>query len=227
MRKIVLIILFWTVLLFGHEYQYDVKASLVGKVGEVKVKSNHTKNRYSISLSIKATGFAKSLSDNLVEKHSSRGTIKDGEYYSNEYKIVKSYKDIKYIKKYTFDYKRKKIKKSFIKWKAGKKIYQKTVTLNYFCNNDVLTLYPNVIRFKKKHNSGRYSMKLAGAERYGNKLDFEMLKGGKKLEIRLHRSFFSGGVGVLDMDMDASDTVEYAKLKGVKLLGTMRLYPVK
>lgn len=241
MKKIYVLLLAMTVSAVSQSYRYDVKASLVGKIGEVRVTSSESKTKYSIDLRLKATGFAKSMSHNLVEHHSSHGSIRDGEYYAKEYKLVKTYKDMKYIRKYIFDYKRKKIKKVSIKWKKGKKLYEKSTTLKYFANNDAMTLYHNVLRFKGTHKAGRYGIKLAGAEKDGGRILFDIpsgkalkhaqgalgVRGLDILSLGLRRSFFSGGKGTLSLGIDSSGTTQKATLTNVKLLGTMTLYRIK
>jgi len=151
MKKIMMI----SVLLFVSLHAgtaYSARGTLVGEI--VSIRENHQANskHYNIDIDMRATGIAKSMSGNLKEHHSSRGTVKDGEFYAKEYKIDKSYKDIHYIRKYQFDYKRKRITKISIKWKKGKKLYEEKKVLAYFAHNDLLTLYHNIMRFKKKWN---------------------------------------------------------------------------
>lgn len=227
MKKIFTIVLMTIIVVHAQKFVFDIKASLVGKIGKIVVQSDESKSKYSIDLKVKATGFAKSMSGNLVEHHTSHGSIKSGEYYAKEYKVVKSYKDIKLIKKYTFDYKKKKIMKITTKWKKGKKLYEKKKILAYFANNDVLTLYHNVVRFKKSHKAGHYGIRLAGAETNGGKILFNISKEKDYLSLSIHRSFFSGGKGTLALGIGADDIVNRGTLKSVKLLGTLTLYRIK
>ena len=234
MKKISILLLLGG--LIHAQITYIAKASLIGEIGRVFVSEKKDKKHYQIDVEIKATGLAKSMSGNLVEHHTSIGFIKDGEYYAQKYRIQKQSKNKRYFKEYTFDYKRKKITKVSKKWKAGKLSYARKKILKYFSQNDLLTLYHNILHFKAGGKQGQYTIKSAGAEQGDSKLRFtlytqkksqEMLhdigmsQRGDALNLFMKRGFFSGGKGSLTFFMDSNEVTQKAILKSVKILGTV------
>ena len=223
------------------EMVYSANGTFIGKILDIRINHHANAKKYTISIDMKAVGLAKTMSGGLKERHTSHGTIRRGEYYAKEYMIDKLYKDIRYIRKYLFDYKRKKIVKVSTKWKKGKKLYEKKETLRYFAHNDIMTLYHNIMRFKKKNKTGRYVIALAGAEKEGGKLTFSLpegahLKGEQKalgmknseiIKLFMKRSFFSGGKGNLVFGVDKKGIVKKGTLKNVKLLGEVTLKHIK
>jgi len=214
--------------LLGETYRYSISGGLIGSVAEAVVTHHETKGDYHIRIDLVATGLAKMMSGNQKEHHISFGTIKNGEYYAKEYKIDKTYKNIHYIRRYLFDYAHQKITKISTKWKDGEKQYQTKTTLGYFAHNDILTLYHNVMRYKKKKGTGQYAIKLAGAEKEGGKLTFvlsdqKQFHGLESIKLFLHRSFFAKGKGALTLGIDGAGIVQEGVLDSVKLLGEVRL----
>jgi hypothetical protein len=227
----ILMILFYT-LMYAKSYQYSISGGLIGSVADATVSYSEKGSSYRINIDIAAKGMARMLSDNLKEHHTSYGSIKHGEYYAKEYKIDKTYKDIRHIRRYLFDYTHQKITKISTKWKKEKKIHEHKERLKYFAHNDILTLYHNIMRFKKKHKAGNYTIKLAGAEKEGGKLTFTLPKGKtfhalESIKLFLRRSFFSKGQGGLTLGVDASGIVKRGILDNVKLLGEVTLKRTK
>ncbi len=240
MKKI--LILFSFVLGSLHaEMLYSASGTLIGELMDIRIKHHATAKIYRIEVDMKAVGIAKSMSHGLKERHTSRGMIKKGEYYAKEYKIEKSYKKIRYIRTYRFDYQHQRIIRTSIKWKKGKKLYEKKKTLSYFAHNDLLTLYPNIMQFKQKNKAGKYSMILAGAESEGGKLTFILPQGralkqeqkvlgmqdADVIKLFIKKSFFSGGKGSLLLGIDKEGVVQRGSLDRVKLLGKVTLKRIK
>ncbi|HIP61798.1 MAG TPA: hypothetical protein EYG98_04510 [Sulfurovum sp.] len=240
MKKILLMIF----VLLGSmqaELVYSASTSLLGQIGEVKITSKYDKKNYYIKLDLKATGLAKSMSGGLVEHHLSKGFIKDGELHAREYSIEKFYKKNRYLKRYIFDYKKKKIKKVMKKWKNGKLAYNYSKALGYFANNDILTLYPNIMRFKNKDKTGSYTIRAAGAEKEGSKLTFTLpdtksaksilddldIDDGEIVKLFLQRSFLSNGKGNLTFGIGEDGIVKKATLNKLKLFGTLTAKRIK
>ena len=223
------------------EMVYSAKGTLIGKIMDIRVNHHANAKKYRTRIDIKAVGLAKMMSDGLKESHASYGTVRRGEYYAKEYKIDKTYKDIHYIRKYLFDYKKKKITKVSIKWQKGKKLYENKEILKYFAHNDILTLYHNIMRFKKKNKSGSYAIALAGAEKEGGKLTFSLPKGARLqgeqkalgmknsevIKLFMKRSFFSGGKGNLVFGVDKKGIVKRGTINSIKSLGKVTLKRIK
>jgi len=241
MRRVLLIISFLFVSIDA-ELLYHVNASLLGKIGEVRVTSKQSKHSYSIKLDIKTTGIARRMSGNLLEHHSSKGYIKNGQFYAREYTVSKSYEDMKYLKKYKFDYSKKKIKKTLRKWQNGKLVRDSNSTLDYFSHNDIMTLYHNIRAFEKKNKAGAYSIWAAGAERVGGKSMFVLPTHEQKsamldemsldnsmqsIKLFLSRAYFSGSKGNIIFGIDKKGITKRATLNNLKLFGTVSIDRVK
>jgi len=225
----------------AHPLHYVAKGTLVGTMIDAKVHYTTNSKRYTIRVDMKATGLIKLMSGGQIEHHSSYGSVRHGEYYAKEYKIDKTYKDIHYVRRYLFDYKKRKITKISTKWKQGKKLYEHKEVLKYFAHNDILTLYHNIVKYKKKHPSGHFSVVLAGAEKEGGRLTC-VFPSGKKLQqeqkamgeeragiikVYMKRVFLSGGRGNLTFVVDQNGIAKKVVLDSVKLLGKVTLKRVR
>ena len=243
MKKSIIVILTLTISMFAESgsLHYVAKGTLVGRMIDAQVQYNADKSVYSVKVKMRATGIAKMLSGGQVESHTSSGRIKHGEYLAKEYRIEKRFKDIRYLRRYLFDYQRKKITKISTKWEKGKKLYENRETLKYFAHNDILTLYHNIVRYKQKHASGHFAIALAGAEKEGGKLKF-FFPAGKSLQreqnkldevgtgiikVYMKRKFLSGGKGNLTFAIDTHGIANKVVLDSVKLLGKVVLKRIK
>jgi len=243
MKKIIMIIFVCLTGAYAEtgNLHYVAKGTLVGTFVDATVQYSAGKSRYNIKVKMRAVGIAKTLSGGQVETHTSSGKIKNGEYFAKEYKIEKRFKQIHYIRRYLFDYTRKKITKISAKWKSGKKLYENRETLKYFAHNDILTLYHNVMRYKKKHASGHFAIALAGAEKEGGRLRFS-LPSGKKLQkerkaldekdadvikVYLRRKFLSGGKGNLTFAIGKDGIADKVVLDSAKIFGKVVLKRIK
>ncbi len=207
---------------------YIARGSLVGGIADIKLHHRETSETYTTRLVISATGLAKTLSGNQKEIHISKGKVRHNEYYAGEYVVTKWHKNTKYLKRYLFDYLHKKIRKFSTKWKNGKQVYSKKETLRYFSHNDMLTLYHNILHFKKRHKRGKYAITLAGAENHGGKVTFgfangQDMKGADTLTLDINNSAFAKGKGRLLFEIGSDSSVITGELRGVKLLGTVTL----
>jgi len=223
------------------QLHYVARGTLVGKMIDVKVNASANNKRYSIRIDMQTMGMIKLMTGGQIEHHSSYGSVRNGEYYAKEYKIDKTYKKIHYIRRYLFDYRNKKITKISMKWKEGKKLYETKEILKYFTHNDILTLYHNVLRFKKSHKPGSYSLTLAGAEKEGGKLKFVLpgstaltkeqsklgMKQAEVIKVFMYRSFLSGGKGSLTFGIDKNGIAEKIILDSVKMLGKVTLKRIR
>ena len=215
---------------------YDIKTSFMGKVGEVHLDSYEDGKTYSITADIKATGIAKTLSKRLHYIHKSSGFIKNGEYYATRYSVEQSRGSRRSLKVYRFDYKHKIVTKNYKRWKHGKLTTNKTVTLGYFTHIDGLNVYPYIMKFKKTHPAGTYTLTSAGAERFGGNVDFTIAdnqtaraqlhrlgqKTGYIVQIFASKDFFVGGRGTLTFAIDTHDVTKVVELTEVKKAGTIK-----
>lgn len=212
---------------------YEVRTSMMGKVGEVDLQSSNDGSHYSITADIRATGIAKMVSKKLHYINKSEGFIKNGEYYATKYTLERNRGSKKSIKIYTFDYKNKTITKHYKKWKKGKLVTNRKVQLGYFTHIDGLNVYPHIMKFKNSHPAGQYSVTSAGAEKIGGKVDFLIsdkattpsqlkhlgMKTGSVIQIFAAKDFFKGGQGTLTFGIDENNVAQSIELKEVDTIG--------
>jgi hypothetical protein len=144
---------------------YDVSFGILGKMGESDAILKKQNGRYTIDISMKATGMAKTLSKNRKERHHSEGIVRNGRLIFKRYDVIRSYGNKKIVKSYRADRKHRIIRKIYEKYKNGKRYVHKESVLPFFTNDDLLTLYFNLDTYIDKRKPGTYRFKAAGAER--------------------------------------------------------------
>jgi len=148
------------------DVSYRVSFGMFGQMGIADAHLETNGNKYTIDISMKATGLAKTLSKNRKERHISKGHVVNGLYISDSYKVIKSYGK-KYVEKvYTIDHKKKKVIKEYFRKKNGKIQKEKRIVLDFYSKNDLLALYFNLSKLiQNKDKAGIYTLTAVGAER--------------------------------------------------------------
>lgn len=150
---------------------YDVHYGIVGKIGTTVAVLKKDKHRYTIDIQLEATGLAKILSADRKEHHISKGHIKRGLMISDLYQVIKSYGSVVINKEYRIDHQRKRVHKTYTKYREGKQVSQKNSVLNFYSEDDLLTLYFNLDkRVKNKTTAKTYLFQAVGAERQQGKV---------------------------------------------------------
>jgi hypothetical protein len=144
---------------------YDVSFGIFGKMGESDAVLKIKNGRYTIDISMKATGMAKRLSKNRKEHHHSEGIVRNGKLVFRRYDVIRTYGKKKVVKSYVVDHKRHRIRKVYEKYENGKRYAYQESILPFYTDDDLLTLYFNLDRYIDKRKPGTYRFKAAGAER--------------------------------------------------------------
>ncbi len=145
---------------------YDVTYGIVGKVGEARARLESSGNTYTIDIGMAATGLAATLSGNRKEHHRSVGHIENGLLVSDRYEVVRRYRDTRVVKTYTINHRKKKVLKSYKKYRGGKLLKDEHNVLDFYSKDDLLTLYFNLDRhLPDKHKAGTYHFTAVGAEK--------------------------------------------------------------
>jgi hypothetical protein len=221
---------------------YDVSYGIFGKIGTAKAVLKKEAQTYSIDIKLEATGLAKMLSRGRMEQHISKGHIRNGIMVSDRYQLIKSHGDVRINKEYKIDHKRKKITKKYTKHKDGKLITDKTTLLDFYAEDDLLTLYFNLDSIiKEKQKSHTYIFKAVGAERQKGKVTVII---PKKDNIKrytdalgndaawyataiIHQKIFSSKEGRLMLDVSKDGITNKAVLKDVIFFGDIRAVRTK
>jgi hypothetical protein len=171
MKKLTLLLLLTTTLLFGATAKYDVTFSIFGKIGEADVSMERTKDTYLITLDAKTTGKAASLSKNRQEKYISQGTVVDGRLVPDVLTIERKSDDKLEYTSFIFDHDEEKIliEKAKIKKESESDIDILSLAITYtyhdkfsashkandfYTQNDILTLFFNASHYLKEMQAG-------------------------------------------------------------------------
>ena len=148
------------------DVSYEVSFGVFGKLGISDAHLETVGDKYTIDIKMKATGLAKTLSKNRKERHISKGHIVNGMFISDSYTVVKSYGVKHTEKRYTIDHKNKKVKKEYLRTKNGKIEKDESTLLDFYSENDLLTLYFNLPKLiKERLKADTYTFSAVGAER--------------------------------------------------------------
>ena len=218
------------------DVSYKVNFGILGEMGISDAHLETQGNKYIIDIKVKATGLAKTLSQNRKERHISKGHIVNGLYISDSYKVIKSYGK-KYVEKlYTIDHKKKKVTKEYLHKNNGKRKKGKHTVLDFYSKNDLLTLYFNLPKMiKDKSKAGSYKLSAVGAERQKGTVKVTIpkdteLKGYKKtlgegdywyLTAIIYQKIFASNKGELMLAVGKEGVAQKAVLKDLIMFGDL------
>ncbi len=232
---------------------YDVSYGIFGTLGIAKASIDIKDNIYTIKVIAKATGIAKFFSNGKEETYTSSGIVKNNIFIPNTY-IKTSKTNSKNLKKiYTFDYMKNKVvvektqnKLVIIKAKydgtseSRKKKDKKWVKshciedLEYFSNNDLLSLFFNIKQFVPSFNKGtKHSLNAVGAnnkngliniivpsgKKYKNLEKNLNIKSDDKFIAQINQDIFSSKKGELFISLNNYGISNKAVLKDVLFFG--------
>ncbi len=213
---------------------YKVSFGMIGEIGEAKAHLEKEANKYSIEVAGEATGLAKNLSKNRKEIQMSKGHIKEGLLIPDSYTVIRSFSNKVITNTYTIDHEKKSVVQFNEKTENGKRIWSDRKVLNYYADNDLLTLYFNInILIPEKGKKGLYAFKIVGAEKQkgnveiivpdkDNRGEYEKNLGGKGtwyLTAIIHQKIFSSNKGELILSINETGITEKAMLKDVVMFG--------
>ncbi|MCD6212936.1 MAG: DUF3108 domain-containing protein [Sulfurovum sp.] len=235
--------LFILVLLFMSQIQanvldvsYKVSFGVFGKLGISDAHLETTGDKYTIDIKMKATGLAKTLSKNRKERHVSKGHIVNGLYVSDSYTVVKSYGKKHTEKRYTIDHNSKQVKKEYLRTKNGKIEKDEHTVLDFYSENDLLTLYFNLSKMiKERSKPGTYAFSAVGAERQKGRVEVYIpkeseLEGYKKtlgegeywyMTAVIYQKIFASNKGELMLAVGKDGITQKAVLKDLMMFGDL------
>jgi len=227
LSKILSVLMLFAVSLYSDNLKYIVDAGLFGNLANINLTYNSSKTKYSAIMEIRPKGLVKLRASRILDRRTSRGFIKNGQYYSTLYEVVKTYKGNKKVRRiYSFDYKNKRVTKHYTVWQNGKKITDTKTKLPYFSSNDLLNMYHNIVYYAKNAKRGTYKISAVGAENDGGKIKFSILS-KNSIKMYINNSNFSKGKGVLIFDVAASGISDLGKVMRIKMLGSAKLKRIK
>jgi hypothetical protein len=219
--------------------EFRLGSSLLGEFGRATVHSNEKGKHYSITINVKSTGIYNLVRGKRVEKYHSKGTIRRGVYYSQLFSIEKWANGKHTLTEYHFDYRRKKIMRSFRQWEKGKLTESVNDPMKYFGHDDFLTVMRNAIYNKPRTSGRRATVMVAGADNSQGKVpiyvshDPYRLKqwggtsDGTLIQAGVTKGIFDGGKGSMTVLLDAQNHPIKIVIKKVKIVNTVTGRPVK
>ena len=231
--KTIMAMLGFCLLIWGKEIEAEYKVSygIFGSVGKSWAKMESNDTNYSIEVVGKATGIAKILSNSRVERYTSHGFVKDGFLRPLLFVKIRQNSSKKDIKKFSFDYKKRRITIERYIYKGGKLLQHSFEHAPFFANEDILTLYFNIRRYLKPHRYF-YTFHAVGGDRHTGRIDV-ILEHGKRLRelqkllgihglylsVILHQKIFASKQGELHIVIDKDGVAKKALLKDVIAFG--------
>ena len=221
---------------------YNVSYGVFGQIGTAKASLHKTKKNYKIDIHLESTGLAKILSSGRTERHISKGRIVEGRMVSDLYQVKRSYGDRVASKEYYIEHKKRKVRKKYTKYQAGKLVKEKNSYLDYYAKDDLLTLYFNLDGIiKDKHRPDLYHLKAVGAEKQKGKVSltiphkeelgtyYEELGSDSAwyATVIIHQKIFSSREGRLLLSVAKDGIADQALLKDVILFGDIKGIRVK
>ena len=222
------------------ETNFSVEYGIVGEVGKVHTALRADKRFYMIDANVSAVGIARAVTDDLKERHISKGHISKGFLVTDMYQMIKSFGHYTSTTIYRVDHKKKSVTRQYKKWKYDKLIENRTVTLDYYGKDDMMTLFLNLPKhIKEKYKPKKYRFIAVGADRKNGRVDItipskKFLKeiinfvgkgddGDWYSRVVMHRKLYDSKQGELDVRIGQDGSVEKAVLKDLIFFGDVRI----
>ena len=221
---------------------YRVSFGVIGQIAKAKAHLERNGERYRIEVEGEATGFAKSLSRNRREKQISEGHIVDGLLVPDRYSVVRSYGNKVIKKEYIIDHNQKSVEQFNEKRESGKLVWKDRKKLNYYSDNDLLTLYFNISTLiPRKDKGGLYRFKAVGAEKQQGRVEVIVPSAEERaayekdlgkgeywyLTAIIHQKIFASSKGELTLSIGKDGVTEKALLKDVVMFGDILAERIK
>lgn len=217
--------------------EYDVSYGIFGKIGTAKAVLQKGNGQYRIVIELAATGLAKRLSGGRTERHVSTGHIRNGLLVSDSYEVIRNYRRTRVVKRYEIDHTKGVVMKHYQKYKKGKQVDAQKEKLDFYAENDLLTLYFNLDRLlPDKNRPGTYVFKAVGAEKQKGKVSVYIPSAGEKASyikdlgkgaawyatVIIHQKIFMSKEGRLQIAVGKDGITQTALLKDLILFGDIR-----
>ncbi len=220
---------------------YSVEFGIVGEVARVHTTLKSNSKTYTLEAEVSVVGaIAKTVTDNLQERHISNGRIRNGLLVTDLYQMIKSYGQYRSTTIYRVNHKKKRVTRQYIKWKKGQMIINEKVTLGYYSRDDMMTLFLNLSKhIKNKYKSKNYRFKAVGADRKNGRVDINIPSGNTLKEMKnllgeakkkewyskvvMHRKLYNSDKGELEVKIGKTGLVEKAVLKDLIFFGDVRI----
>ncbi len=154
------------------EADYSVEFGIVGEVGKVHAVLSSDGRYYMIDANVSSVGIARAVTDDLEERHISKGHVENGLLVTDMYQMIKSYGDYTSTTIYRVNHSKRKVTRQYKKWKFDKQVTNRTVTLDYYGKDDLMTFFLNLPKhIENKYSPKKYQFKAIGEDRKNGRVD--------------------------------------------------------
>ncbi len=236
------VFIFFTPLLHAKELaaDYRVEFGIFGQVGKAHATLTSDEKYYMLDANVSAEGIAKAVTDDLKERHISKGHISNGYLVTDMYQMIKSFGPYTSTTIYRVDHKKKRVTRRYKKWKYDQQIINKTEILDYYGEDDLMTLFLNLpAHIKEKQRPKKYQFIVVGEDRKNGRVDItiptentleqmksvvgESQEGDWYSRVVMHRKLYHSKQGELDVRIGKEGLVEKAVLKDLIFFGDVRI----
>ncbi|MBT8348029.1 MAG: hypothetical protein HKP62_01105 [Sulfurovum sp.] len=222
------------------EADYSVEFGMFGQVGKVHAILTSDNKYYMLDANVSALGIAKAVTDDLKERHISKGHVSKDLLVTDMYQMIKSFGHYTSTTIYKVNHKSKSVTRQYKKWKYDKLIVNDTDTLEYYGKDDMMTLFLNLSKhIKQKYRPQKYQFKAIGADRKNGRVDItipsqnrlkhmkdiigEAQEGDWYSTVVMHRKLYHSKKGELEVKIGKDGLVEKAVLKDLVFFGDVRI----
>ncbi len=218
--------------------EYVVEYGIFGKMGVAEATLERNATDYNIVMEARATGLAKILSGGRVEIYRSLGRVAKGVLVPDIYSKDIYHSGKRRIKTYTFDHLRRKILIHEVRYRDGRLESEKNETLPYYADNDIFSLYFNILGIigdcGKPFSRDLHAV---GAEKKTGRVHVQTLVGDRErmlaeemlgkgaacyLKVTIYQKIFGSKGGELYMALRKDGVATTAVLKDVVMFGDVR-----
>lgn len=236
------LLLFFSPLLHAKELEADfrVEFGIFGQVGKAHATLRSDEKYYMLDANVSTEGIAKAVTDDLKERHISKGHIAKGYLVTDMYQMIKSFGPYTSTTIYSVNHKKKRVTRQYKKWKYNKRIINKTEILDYYGKDDLMTLFLNLpAHIKEKQTPKKYQFTVVGEDRKNGRVDItiptknaleemknvvgQAQEGDWYSKIVMHRKLYHSKQGELDARIGKEGLVEKAVLKDLVFFGDVRI----
>jgi hypothetical protein len=219
---------------------YSVEFGVLGEIAKVKATLDIHKNSYVIDVIMNvSSSIAKMATDNLKERHISKGHISKGHYITDSYEMIKSFGEYNTYSHYRTNHNNRTIRLRYKKWKNSKIIRSNIRKLGYYAKNDLVNIFLNLTRYKNQTKGKGYIKKVAGADRRNGSVLLTLPSARKAKEMEellgpldqgewystliMQRKLYASKKGELKIKMAKDAMLKKAVLKDLVFFGDIRI----
>ncbi|WP_456393924.1 DUF3108 domain-containing protein [Nitratifractor sp.] len=183
--RTIALILLGSLSIWAESWHYRIASPLMGTLGDISIDKKLSGDRYRIDVEVKTKGIAAVLTGKRREHYRSEGVVRHGKLKSRTLRMERRTKKKRQIDTYIIDSAKRKVVKKRLRWKKGKLDSNRSKTLPYFSQEDLLTLYFNIApKLLKEKEKSHWEILAVGAEKIKGRVIMDRLRGKEAQKAR-------------------------------------------